>query len=58
MVTLVPLNLFLHWLQKTIGTTAFQILSQTTPWYHHTPQPFYGPFSGDNPGEPVPEENF
>ena len=23
-----------------------------------TPQPFYGPFSGDHPGEPVPEENF
>jgi len=22
------------------------------------PQPFYGPFSGDYPGEPVPEENF
>jgi len=23
-----------------------------------TPQPFYGPFSRDHPGEPVPEENF
>jgi len=22
------------------------------------PQPFYGPFSRDHPGEPVPEENF
>jgi len=29
--------------------------------HHHTtppPQPFYGPFSGTTPGEPVPEENF
>jgi len=25
---------------------------------HHTPQPFYGLFSQDHPGEPVPEENF
>jgi len=23
-----------------------------------TPQPFYGPFFRDHPGEPVPEENF
>jgi len=23
-----------------------------------TPQPFYGPFLRDHPGEPVPEENF
>ena len=25
---------------------------------HTTPQPFYGPFFWDHPGEPVPEENF
>jgi len=31
MVTLVPLNLFLHWLQNSIGTTAYRILSRTTP---------------------------
>jgi len=25
---------------------------------HDTTQPFYGPFFRENPGEPVPEENF
>ena len=25
---------------------------------YEPPQPFYGPFSGTPPGEPVPEENF
>jgi len=26
--------------------------------YHTTPQPFYGPFFRNHPGDPVPEENF
>jgi len=26
--------------------------------FHTTPQPFYGLFFRDHPGEPVPEENF
>jgi len=26
--------------------------------HHTTPQPFYGPFFRDHPGEPVPEEKF
>jgi len=40
---------------KTSKSTIVNIFWQlpTTP-----PQPFYGPFSGHHPGEPVPEENF
>ena len=40
---------------KTSKSTTVNIFWQlpTTP-----PQPFYGPFSGHHPGEPVPEENF
>jgi len=31
---------------------------QTFEYHHSTPQPFYGPFFQDHPGEPVLEESF
>ena len=38
---------------RLISSQIFSNIVNDTP-----PQPFYGPFSRDHPGEPVPEENF
>jgi len=40
------------------GSIEFPDFSSLQPKHTTTPQPFYGPFFRDHPGEPVPEENL